>query len=158
RKGPQVPGTERCAGRASCEQHHHASVYPRLEDAGLCPALSHGGHSVIVNDADDCVVLGKAVDGIRDSGYADGGHVDDDTTQTDDERSQDPVRALSGPSGPTNTAAIDAHTTQRLRQGLGRKHKVKSGTPVHVSNTRLWDTDGLIQRAPTTKSVAWATS
>ena len=53
--------------------------------------------SVIVNDADDCVVLGKAVDGIRDSGYADGGHVDDDTTQTDDERSQDPVRALSRP-------------------------------------------------------------
>ena len=55
-------------------------------------------------------------------------------------------------------AAIDAHTTKRLRQWLCRKHKVKSGKHVHVSNTRLWDTDGLIQRAPTTKSVAWAKS
>ncbi len=65
-----------------------------------------------------------------------------------------PVR----PACPTNTAAIDAHTTKRLRQWLCRKHKVKSGKHVHVSNTRLWDTDGLIQRAPATKSVAWAKS
>ncbi len=62
------------------------------------------------------------------------------------------------PACPTNTAAIDAHTTKRLRQWLCRKHKVKSGKPVHVSNTRLWDTYGLIQRAPTTKSFAWAKS
>jgi len=55
-------------------------------------------------------------------------------------------------------AAIDAHTTKRLRQWLCRKHKVKSGKHVHFSNTRLWDTDGLIQLAPTTKSFAWAKS
>jgi len=55
-------------------------------------------------------------------------------------------------------AAMDAHTTKRLRQGLCRKHKVRSGKHVHVSNTRLWNTYGLIQLEPTTKSFAWAKS
>jgi len=53
-------------------------------------------------------------------------------------------------------AAIDAHTTKRLRQWLCRKHKVKSGKYVRYPDQMLWDHHGLIHLAPTTKGLPWA--
>ena len=53
-------------------------------------------------------------------------------------------------------AAVDAHTTKRLRQWLGRKHKVKSGKHVRFSNERLWTVYGLVNLAPKTKGLPWA--
>jgi len=82
------------------------------------------------------------------------------------------VAATGGcPAGRTMTASVRSvrpvRPTQRRwmrtrherrRPGLGRKHTGKAGTPGPVSNTRLWDTDGRRPRAPTTRSVAGATS
>ncbi len=53
-------------------------------------------------------------------------------------------------------AAIDAHTTKRLRQWLCRKHKVKSGKYARFPNQRLWEHYGLIRLAPMTRSLPWA--
>ncbi len=53
-------------------------------------------------------------------------------------------------------AALDAHTTKRLRQWLCRKHKVRNGKYVRYPDKRLWDDYGLIRLAPMTKSLAWA--
>ena len=53
-------------------------------------------------------------------------------------------------------AAIDAHTTKRLRQWLCRKHKIRVGQFVHTSDDRLWDDYGLTKLAPKTKGLPWA--
>ena len=53
-------------------------------------------------------------------------------------------------------AAIDAHTTKRLRQWLCRKHKIRVGQFVHYSDDRLWDDYGLTKLAPKTKGLPWA--
>ena len=53
-------------------------------------------------------------------------------------------------------AAVDQHTTKRLRQWLSRKHKVESGQYVRYPNERLWEDYGLIRLAPRTKSLPWA--
>ena len=53
-------------------------------------------------------------------------------------------------------AAIDAHTTKRLRQWLCRKHKVKAGKYVRYPDERLWNTYGLLRLAPMTKGLPWA--
>ena len=53
-------------------------------------------------------------------------------------------------------AAVDAHTTKRLRQWLCRKHKVRSGKYVRFSSDRLWQHHGLIRLAPTTTGLPWA--
>ena len=52
--------------------------------------------------------------------------------------------------------AIDRHATRRLRQWLGRKHKVRSGKSVRFSNERLWNDYGLARLAPRTTSLPWA--
>ena len=53
-------------------------------------------------------------------------------------------------------AAIDAHSTKRLRQWLCRKHKVRGGKFVRFPSERLWDDYGLTRLAPSTKSLPWA--
>ena len=53
-------------------------------------------------------------------------------------------------------AAIDAHTTKRLRQWLCRKHKVKIGKYARYPSERLWEHYGLIRLEPMTKGFPWA--
>ncbi|MCY4302867.1 MAG: hypothetical protein OXC68_14190, partial [Aestuariivita sp.] len=95
--------------------------------------------SVIVNYADDCVVLGKAVDGIRDSGHADDGHVDNDETETDDEGSHDPhtiacVRC-PGWSGGTVHGPWVSHRTHRPQAGNRRHDRHRFGLCITTTRT-----------------------
>ncbi|WP_419906873.1 group II intron maturase-specific domain-containing protein [Hoeflea sp.] len=53
-------------------------------------------------------------------------------------------------------AAVDAHTTKRLRQWLCRKHKVKIGKYARYPSERLWGHYGLIRLEPMTKGLPWA--
>ena len=53
-------------------------------------------------------------------------------------------------------AAIDHHATQRLRQWLCRKHKVRSGKEMRFSDERLWQDYGLTRLAVRTASFPWA--
>lgn len=53
-------------------------------------------------------------------------------------------------------AAIDAHTTKRLRQWLCRKHKVNSGKYARYTEERLWKNYGLVRLATTTTGLPWA--
>ena len=53
-------------------------------------------------------------------------------------------------------AAIDRHTTRRLRQWLCRKHKVRSGKSVRFPDKRLWTDYGLTHLGPRTMSFPWA--
>ena len=53
-------------------------------------------------------------------------------------------------------AAIDQHTTRRLRQWLCGKHKVRSGKYVRFPNKRLWKEYGLTRLASRTTSLPWA--
>lgn len=53
-------------------------------------------------------------------------------------------------------AAIDAHTTKRLRQWLCRKHKVKAGKYARFPSERLWKDYGLLRLEPMTKRLPWA--
>ena len=52
--------------------------------------------------------------------------------------------------------AIDAHTTERLRQWLCRKHKVKDGKYAHYPDERLWNTYGLVRLKLTMQGLPWA--
>ncbi len=47
--------------------------------------------------------------------------------------------------------AIDTHATKRLRRWLCRKHKVRTGDYVRVSNTKLYNDYGLVCLAPMTR-------
>ncbi len=53
-------------------------------------------------------------------------------------------------------SAIDHHATQRLRQWLCRKHKVRSGKEVRFPSERLWQEYGLTRLALRTASLPWA--
>jgi len=53
-------------------------------------------------------------------------------------------------------AAIDAHTTRRLRQWLCRKRKMKIGKYARYPSERLWEHYGLIRLAPMTKGFPWS--
>ena len=52
--------------------------------------------------------------------------------------------------------AIDRHATRRLRQWLGRKHKVRTGKLRRFPGDRLWSEYGLTHLAPRTASLPWA--
>ena len=52
--------------------------------------------------------------------------------------------------------AIDRHATRRLRQWLGRKHKVRTGKLRCFPGDRLWSEYGLTHLAPRTASLPWA--
>ena len=52
--------------------------------------------------------------------------------------------------------AIDRHATRRLRQWLGRKHKVRTGKLRRFPGDRLWSEYGLAHLAPRTASLPWA--
>ena len=52
--------------------------------------------------------------------------------------------------------AIDRHATRRLRQWLGRKHKVRTGKLRRFPADRLWSEYGLTHLAPRTASFPWA--
>ena len=52
--------------------------------------------------------------------------------------------------------AIDRHATRRLRQWLGRKHKLRAGKVVRFPADRLWSEYGLTHLAPRTASFPWA--
>ena len=62
---------------------------------------------------------------------------------------------ILGQVGPAY-AAIDQHATRRLRQWLGRKHKVRSGKNVRFSDGRLWSDYGLTRLGQRTTSFSWA--
>ena len=53
-------------------------------------------------------------------------------------------------------AAVDAHTTKRLRQWLCRKHKVKAGKYARYPDEKLWNTHGLLRLKLTTQGLPWA--
>ena len=53
-------------------------------------------------------------------------------------------------------AAIDRHATRRLRQWLGRKHKVRSGLYVRFPDERLRQEYGLTRLGARTTSLPWA--
>ena len=53
-------------------------------------------------------------------------------------------------------AAINNHSTRRLRQWLCRKHKVNSGKYVRYPNRRLWKRYGLTCLEPKTQGLPWA--
>ena len=53
-------------------------------------------------------------------------------------------------------AAVDRHTTRRLRRWLCRKHKVRSGKNVRFSDTKLWEDHELARLGPRTASFPWA--
>ena len=53
-------------------------------------------------------------------------------------------------------AAVDQHTTRRLRRWLCRKHKVRSGKNVRFSDTKLWEDHELARLGPRTASFPWA--
>ena len=52
--------------------------------------------------------------------------------------------------------AIDRYATRRLRQWLGRKHKLRAGKVVRFPADRLWSEYGLTHLAPRTASFPWA--
>ena len=53
-------------------------------------------------------------------------------------------------------AAVDRHTTRRLRRWLCRKHKVRSGRYVRFSDAKLWEDHKLARLGPRTASFPWA--
>ena len=53
-------------------------------------------------------------------------------------------------------AAVDQHTTRRLRRWLCRKHKVRSGKYVRLSDAKLWEDHKLARLGPRTASFPWA--
>jgi group II intron reverse transcriptase/maturase len=53
-------------------------------------------------------------------------------------------------------AAVDQHTTRRLRRWLSRKHKVRSGKYVRLSDAKLWEDHKLARLGPRTASFPWA--
>ena len=53
-------------------------------------------------------------------------------------------------------AAVDRHTTRRLRRWLCRKHKVRSGKHVRFSDVKLWEDHKLARLGPRTASFPWA--
>ena len=53
-------------------------------------------------------------------------------------------------------AAVDRHTTRRLRRWLCRKHKARSGRHVRFSDTKLWEEHKLARLGPRTVSFPWA--
>lgn len=52
--------------------------------------------------------------------------------------------------------AINAHTTERIRRLLCRKHKVQSGGWVRSPHAEFYEQYGLIRLAQTTKRLPWA--
>ena len=53
-------------------------------------------------------------------------------------------------------AAVDRHTTRRLRRWLCRKHKVRSGKHVRFPDAKLWEDHKLARLGPRTASFPWA--
>ena len=53
-------------------------------------------------------------------------------------------------------AAVDRHATRRLRQWLGRKHKVRKGKSVRFPDERLWEEYELTRLTLRTASYPWA--
>lgn len=53
-------------------------------------------------------------------------------------------------------AAVDQHTTRRLRRWLCRKHKVRSGKYVRLPDAKLWEDHKLARLGPRTASFPWA--
>ena len=52
--------------------------------------------------------------------------------------------------------AVDQHAARRLRQWYCRKHKVRMGRHVRLSNKWLWEQCGLTCLARMTRNLPWA--